>query len=81
MTEASEMVERVSKALAERNYPSASPADIADMAEGFRLDAIAALAAIEAAGYVVVRRDDMVEVERLDMTKPIAKSASPSCAQ
>lgn len=39
-------IERVARALAKRNYPSASDADIAEMAEGFTDDATAAIAAM-----------------------------------
>jgi hypothetical protein len=39
-------IERVARALAKRNYPSASDADIAEMAEGFTADATAAIAAM-----------------------------------
>lgn len=42
----SELREKVARAIAIRNYPSGTPSDIEDMAEGFMGDADAAIAAV-----------------------------------
>lgn len=42
----SELREKVARAIAIRNYPSGTPSDIEDMAEGFMDDADAAIAAV-----------------------------------
>lgn len=51
-----EMVEKVARGLAKRNYPGASKADIDEMWDAWEMDARAAIAVMQPEGCVLVPR-------------------------